>query len=445
MQKLGAGLLYLVLLGGCTTAARLAAPPQVIGSAEPDGLPTTVRLVTTDLRGFAQRAPAFFQGIRRAAGDGPVNILALSGGGSDGAFGAGALVGLTRAGTRPQFQLVTGVSAGALIAPFAFLGSGWDDQLQQAFTGDHSQLLDSTPGWRLLTRLLFPLGVGKHNPLFDMVDRYVTHKLVAAVARESASGRKLIVATTDLDTRETVLWDMGVIASRGDESARSLFRDVLVASASVPGIFPPVLIHVNDGERRYEEMHVDGGVTTSVFTLPLVAGIRPVNLPELHGAHLYMIVNGQLARRAETTPVNTMELLTRSFSAEMTYKMREAIAENIGFARQLGMVFRITEVPVDYPLASFSDFDAKPMRALFAYAASCAERGQLWITPQESIRRNMHPEPLDGVSERQCPGALPNGPERAQQRSLRNARTPISNSKQPDDPADLNYHLASYR
>lgn len=120
-----------------------------------------------------------------------------------------------------------------------------------------------------------------------------------------------------------------------------LFRDVLVASASVPGIFPPVLIHVSDGRYRYDEMHVDGGVTTSVFSTPMIAGIRSVDLPQLHGAHLYMIVNGQLARTPQTTPFNTIDVLANSMAAEMTYETREAVLENIASAQRLGMSFPV--------------------------------------------------------------------------------------------------------
>ena len=123
-----------LLLAGCQTAPRRAAPPELIGTATPPGFPPSVRLVTTDQRTFSALAPDFFGGIRSAAIDGTVDILALSGGGSGGAYGAGVLAGMTRAHARPQFEMVTGVSAGALLAPFAFLGPDWDARMQEAFT-----------------------------------------------------------------------------------------------------------------------------------------------------------------------------------------------------------------------------------------------------------------------------------------------------------------------
>ena len=304
------------------------------------------------------------------------------------------LVGLTRAQTRPDFELVTGVSAGALIAPFAFLGPAWDDRLEAAFAGAQRQPLLNSPTLNLLSLMLWPGGTSKHSALFDLVDGFVTPAMVDAVARESAHGRRLIIATTDLDKQETVLWDMGVVAARGGTAARELFRDVLIASASVPGVFPPVLIPVRDGERRYDELHVDGSVTTPVFIAPLIAAVHPREVPELNGAHLYMIINGPLAHLPTTTPVKTLDVLASSFLASMTYRTREAIVDTAGLTRHFGVHFDLTEIPADYPLDSFVDFDPAHMRALFHFGERCAAQGQLWLSPEESIRNNLRARPV---------------------------------------------------
>lgn len=401
--RLLGSLLGAVILAGCQSLARRPAPLELIGSAAPTGFSPAVRLVTTDLRGFATRSPDFFDGIRTAASDGTLDILALSGGGSGGAFGAGALVGLSRAHARPQFELVTGVSAGALIAPFAFLGPDWDAPMQQAFSGASTRKLLRSPRLTMAVHMLFPRGLGRHGPLYDLVNRFVTPRMIVAIARATATGRRLVVATTDLDKQETVLWDMGAIAAHGGEAARALFRDVLIASASVPGLFPPVLIHVREGDHDYDELHVDASVTTSVFTTPLIADVRSIDLPQLRGANLYMLVNGKLARTPQTTPISTLAIITSSLSAEMTYKTREAILQNIAAAGRLGMTLRVSEIPVDYPQASFIDFDPRRMRALFDFAAGCAERGHLWLTPAQSVRRNMHPLPQVASQLPACP------------------------------------------
>ena len=191
--------------------------------------------------------------------------LALSGGGADGAYGVGVLNGWTAAGTRPAFSVVSGVSTGGLIAPFAFLGSQYDDTLREVYTsGIASSLLDDPS----IIRVLFGSGLFGNKRLRELVARYVGPEILAAVARENAKGRKLLVVTTDLDTQRTVVWDMGKIAAVGSPEALRLFRDVMAASASIPLVFPPILIEAEGQGRRFEEMHVDGGVTAPVLTLP---------------------------------------------------------------------------------------------------------------------------------------------------------------------------------
>ncbi len=400
--------LTLVALGmaACSTAPRLHAPPSLIDEARPAGFPPDVRLLSIDIGAFNARSARFFEGLRDAANDGSVNILSLSGGGSGSAFGAGALVGLNRAAALPQFALVTGVSAGALIAPFAFLGPSWDDRLEMAFAGPSYRLLAS-PLLNLLHLILSPLESGSHAALFDMVDGYVTPTMIDAVALENARGRRLIVATTDLDKQEMVLWNMGAIAARGGAAARELFRDVLVASASVPGAFPPVLISVRDGEKAYQELHVDGSVTSPVFIEPLVAGVRPTDSPNLRGAHLYMIVNGALAHVPATTPVNTLDVLADSFSASTTYRTRDAIAGTIEMTRRLGMQFKLTEIPANYPLDGFVDFNASRMRKLFDFGVTCAVRGQLWLSAEESIANNVRSRQTSDLLASRCPAEAP--------------------------------------
>lgn len=154
------------------------------------------------------------------------------------------------------------------------------------------------------------------------MDHFVTNELVTAVAKEFKTGRMLLVATTDLDKQETVIWDMGAIASQGGESARVLFRDVLVASASIPGIFPPVLIHVASGGTQYDEMHVDGGTTVPFFFTSEVSLVVPIEFEKLSGAYLYVLMNSQLITAPQTTRVTIGAILTRSFSAALRRSSR---------------------------------------------------------------------------------------------------------------------------
>ena len=393
----------LMLLGGCVTVARRAPPPSTISQAEPVGYASRVRLVTTDLAGFTHGAPAFLQGLRRAAAGRRIRILALSGGGSNAAFGAGALVGLSEAHARPRFELVTGVSAGAIIAPFAFLGPAWDAQLQAAIADSRGHPPVGSLVWRMMVLLMAPLGWRGHDPLLDFVDRQITPAMLRAIAREDAKGRRLIVATTDLDSQQTVLWDMGAIAARGGKRALELFRKVIVASASVPGVFPPVLISVRDGTHRYEELHVDGGVTAPLFIFPVAAVLRPQDLAPLRGAEVDVIVNGKLAAVPTETSVNTIEVLSRSLSVEVISRTRAAIVELLDMARQLDMQLRMTEIPPGFPFGTGFDFGPRHTQALFSYGERCAARGRLWMTPTQAGRLNIRAPPIGTAGPPPCP------------------------------------------
>lgn len=384
------------VLAGCVALPRNEAPGSVVLSATPAGFPPAVRAVAVDRRYILSsqssglRSGPFLQEdalrrVRAAASDGSLDVLELSGGGAGGAFGAGALIGLTRRGERPQFEIVTGVSTGALIAPFAFLGPAWDDALIDAF---HSNDLENVLQWRGPSMILAP-SIYEAEPLIRLVDRYVTPQFVAAIAAEAARGRLLLVATTDLDKEETVIWNMGEIARQGGEAARALFRDILVASASIPGVFPPAMVHVVDGHRAFDEMHVDGGAIMPFFGLPELAQIWRADPSLLRGANLFVLVNSQLGASPSTTPVKPIEILERSFSTTLKHMARTELSLTADFAQRYGMRFRFAEIPIDYPFRGFLDFGKSSLAPLFGYAEECAARGLLWTTVDEAIQRNV--------------------------------------------------------
>jgi predicted acylesterase/phospholipase RssA len=372
----------LCLLSACALPRRTASP-TLFDAASPAGFPSDIRYYAADWHALDTRVSLALQRVRSASPDGRINVLALSGGGAIGAFGAGALIGLSRRGERPDFQIVTGVSTGALIAPFAFLGSGWDAQLADAFSGERARSL-LHHHW--LRRLLSP-GAYEAAPLAELVDHYVTFKLLHAVARASARGRLLEVATTDVDKEETVIWDMGAIASRGDESARELFRDVLIASASVPGVFPPVLLHVREGGVTHDEMHVDGATSVPFIAAPESLLISSLRLADLRGGRIFILVNGQLASEPSTTPFRTISVLSRSFATALRHMTRMQLASTAEFARAHGMELEFTAIPMDYPQVSALDFSRATMGSLFGYGLECAERGRLWTTVDEALSR----------------------------------------------------------
>ena len=302
--------------------------------------------------------------------------LALSGGGADGAYGVGVLNGWTAAGTRPAFSVVSGVSTGGLIAPFAFLGSQYDDTLKEVYTSGIAESLLDDPS---IIRVLFGSGLFGNKRLRELVARYVGPEILAAVARENAKGRKLLVVTTDLDTQRTVVWDMGKIAAVGSPEALRLFRDVMAASASIPLVFPPVLIEAEGQGRRFEEMHVDGGVTAPVLTLP-DALLFQGRLPGNSRMNIYILVNKKIERNFELVSNSTIDVASRSLSSITQSQTRSIIFSTYDFAKRNNLGFHLSYIARDYPAPPSEGFDTAYMRALYQYGYEKAASGQAWTS-----------------------------------------------------------------
>jgi predicted acylesterase/phospholipase RssA len=412
LARLGAVIAYAILESACTALPRRVAPPATYRNAAPEGFPISVRRVDESPEAFRQRTSHLAESVRLSATSGTVNVLVLSGGGGGIAFGAGALVGWSEAGTRPEFQIVTGVSSGALLAPFALLGSDWDTTIVEAFTGARTEHLLNSHWWNAL----FGLSYYRGEPLFELVDHYVTDGLLRAVAAQAARGRVLVVATTDLDRERTVVWDMGMIAMQGGERSRALFRDILVASASIPGVFPPVLIPVQAEGQRYVEMHVDGGTTTPLFIAPEMAVAYPDGLSGLQGAKVYVIVNGQLRGGPRSTPLHMSSIARRGLKVALDSGSRATVEVAASLATEVGMKLQVTNIPDEYPYGGSLDLDRGRMHALFEYASYCAARGQLWQRPAEVMHRVMFDAAEAGNGVVRCPG--PDGASSVPEESL---------------------------
>ncbi len=301
--------------------------------------------------------------------------LALSGGGADGAYGAGLLTGWTETGTRPEFMIVSGVSTGALIAPFAFLGPSYDELLRNLYTSGIAEKLLSSP--RPLD-LLFGSGVFGSQPMRDLVAQHVDRPMLARVATEYAKGRCLAVVTTDLDAQRAVVWDMGRIASYDTPAALELFRDVLTASASVPVVFPPVMIDVAANGRTVQEMHVDGSVKSPVFTLPatfLLSNTRPEYRFRLD---VYVLINNELDSDFHVMPKRSIDIAGRSVSTMIKDQTRAVIFRTYQFAQQNGLRFNLSYVDAKGLPDSGPGFDTAYMRQLYQYGYEKARSGRSW-------------------------------------------------------------------
>lgn len=284
--------------------------------------------------------------------------LILSGGGQDGAFGAGILHGWSEAGTRPDFAVVTGVSAGALMAPFAFLGPRYDETLAR----------DSTT---ITSADVFEAG-GAKDALFDtwplrrLLEKRITPGLLVEIAAEHRKGRRLLVVTTNLDAGRPVVWDMGAIAARGDDDALALFRDVLLASSSIPGLFPPVQIEARANGRAFREMHADGTIAAPFFVAPdsVLSGTGGMKLP---ATALYIIVNAKLTPEFAMPERETAAVLGRSISVALRAALRSRLAQVEKAARRQGVGTYIAAIDGDFALEATGTFNPDYMQALYAY------------------------------------------------------------------------------
>jgi predicted acylesterase/phospholipase RssA len=388
-----------LVLAGCAGLALGESKPSV------DGRPPAERSMTFRTLGSDQQfleLPSVIaaEHLRAARAGKPLTILALSGGGAGGAFGAGAVAGLTRTGTRPVFDVVTGVSAGALVAPYAFLGPSWDAQLLDAFTGLAGENLLQSRG----LGVIFGSSVYSGRPLRQLIDAYVSDEMISAIAREAAKGRLLLVATTDVASGEPVIWDLGAIAKNGGSSARALTRDVLLASASVPGMFPPVIIRVAKDGLNDDQAHVDGATTVPFFVPPaLLQTARGV--PGTGRAAVFVIVDGSLSEGARTTRLTARAIFSRSIRVGLDHLLLATLELTAATARLEGADLQYSSLPADYPLPDAFDLSARIRRPLYQYAYQCAESGRLWTvfppadddkeTPHEMARTESTPCPAD--------------------------------------------------
>jgi hypothetical protein len=303
--------------------------------------------------------------------------LTLSGGGQNGAFGAGLLNGWTAAGTRPEFSIVTGVSTGALIAPFAFLGKDYDQRLKDAFT---------TISTRDILTLRRPLAMltsdsaASTGPLRRHIAKYVDQQMIDAIAQEHRKGRLLFIGTTNLDQERPVIWNIGRIAARGSPGALELIHSILLASASIPVIFPPVLFEVEADGQRYDEMHVDGGTTRQVFLYPFgIDWERLIRKLDIRGKpKVYVIRNESLALDKKAVELRLIPIAQRSLD---TLIRRQGIGDEYQIylaTRRYGFDFNLAYIPEYFQEIPKESFDREYMNNLFNFGYRTAASGFPW-------------------------------------------------------------------
>jgi len=342
-------------LSACASFAphRNAVPPPLIAAATVGG--------TAPLRYWGDD-PDFVSSHRRIrpGSDGRVDYLALSGGGINGAYGAGFLVGWTQRHDRPEFEVVTGISVGAIMAPLAFLGPQYDPRLQQVFS---SLTEASNPATNILSALLGAPSIMTNKPVLAAIRAVVDEPVLDAIGKAHREGRRLYIGTTDFDAQRPVIWDIGAIANSGLPHRLQLVHNILLASAAVPGVFPPVLIKVTAQGQSFEELHVDGGLTQQVLVLPGGFG-RAANGTT---ARLYVIFNGVTAPTPSSVQISSMSLLQRAVPTLLKYLGRANLVELANSARESGASYRITAIPAEFPESRNVFGSPQWLEALYGY------------------------------------------------------------------------------
>ena len=374
-----------ILLSGCATPERSTAVPRELQDrATVLGRDDLRYWVDRDSDMFLRAALGSLQRERvalAAAGNGgklpPAYFLAISGGGEDGAFGAGLLTGWSASGTRPQFKGVTGVSTGALTAPFAFLGPAYDEQLKEVYTTISGKDVLQQRGY--LAALLND-AMADNTPLRRLVARHVNQSLLDAIAAEHAKGRVLLIATTNLDARRPVIWDIGAIASTGHPGALRLVQDLLIASAAIPGAFPPMMIETEVDGRKYQEMHVDGGTSAQVFLYPPSLDIRSGDREYgiVRERRLFVIRNARLDPDWAEVRRRTLDIATRSVSSLIQTQGIGDLYRIFIASQRDGIDFNLAYIPATFSTELKEPFDTAYMNDLFKLGYELGLKGYQW-------------------------------------------------------------------
>ena len=374
-----------------------AVPIELTSRAVVPGIPNARYWVLSDVEPLVrdalaarQREEAFLSRSGQAGELPPLELLAISGGGDKGAFGAGLLSGWTAAGSRPTFKAVTGVSTGALIAPFAFLGPEYDKVLEEVYTTISPEDV-ARP--RSIIAAIQNDGMADNQPLWALISKYVDERLLAAIAAEHEKGRILLIGTTDLDARQPVIWNVGNIAASGSSNALELLRSILLASAAIPGAFPPTLVDVEVDGKPYQEMHVDGGASAQVFLYPpsLTQVAASIGEGMVRRGRVYVIRNASLAPTWAPVERRTIDIAARAIDSLITTQGFGDLYRIYTTTQQDNLGFNLAYIGADFVYENAHEpFETAYMKALYGYGYNLGRAGYQW--------HNMPPGLLDAPS-----------------------------------------------
>ncbi|MFH1189502.1 MAG: patatin-like phospholipase family protein [Candidatus Omnitrophota bacterium] len=390
-----------LLMQGCATMhQRNALPPGFTGKVTISGMP--------DIRSDMDNPdPVVIQKslIDSFKEEGPINllgtrvypVLAVSGGGANGAYGAGLLKGWSEHGSRPKFKIITGVSSGSLIALYAFLGQDYDGRLEKLFTTISTKDVMVKNN---VFKILFGDSLMSSAPLEKKISAIVDGKLMTRVAEEHKRGRRLFVGTVNLDAQEFVVWDMGALACKGGSDSLKMFRKILLASSSLPMTFPPVNFEVSsDSGELYDEMHVDGGTMRGVFyidrlTKNMEGAAKLFGIdPSMYRPQIYILSNSWMSPIRQQVKDNLLDISVRSLDTVVAAANNGDIYRLYATAKRRGLDFNLAYIPSDFKPDSKELFDTKEMQRLFKRGYDDAVNGYKWHkTPPGYAEEDEAPE-----------------------------------------------------
>jgi len=389
LVPVAASVLVLMVLAGCAAAPERLSP--ITWDVQEDAAIPGIR----GARYWGDRPPPGIEQWLNATDDDlmrdyagvfgvPHNYLALSGGGANGAYGAGLLVGWSEHGTRPLFTVVTGISTGALIAPFAFLGPKYDHVLRKVYTEISTDDIIEKRG---VLDILRNDSLASSRPLRGLIGQYINDEMIEEMALQYRQGRSLLIGTTNLEAARPVIWDITRIASSNAPHAGNLIREVILASASIPGVFPPVIIEVESNGRRFQEIHVDGGVTSQVFMYPAVLSWKKITdkLKVPGRARLFLIRNSWTEPVFKPLERRILPIMMQSVSTLIRNQGIGDIAIIYSATRRDEVDFNLAYIPESFKSEPSESFDPEYMKELFTTGYEKARDGYPWTTgPQSS-------------------------------------------------------------
>ena len=372
-------------LASCSTAERIAAVPnEHYLDATIPGMPGVRYFADGELDAIVEDG---LESVRRERSHleanghkgplPPAIFMAISGGGDNGAFAAGLLNGWSVHESRPDFKVVTGISTGALIAPFAFLGADYDDRLREVYTTIEP---DDVYRPRSIFEFLTSDAASDNAPLWKLIKLHAGVDMLDAIAAESKKGRLLLVGTTNLDAQRPVIWNIGKIAESNHPDRVRLFQSILIASAAIPGAFPPIMIDVEANGQRYQEMHVDGGTVAQVFVYPPSLDLKKLSEKKgiIRERRLYVIRNARLDPDWASVERSIFDIAGRAIQTLIQNQGIGDLYKIYLTARRDGIEYNFAHIPSNFEFEHTEEFDTAYMNALFDLAYQTAIKGYPW-------------------------------------------------------------------